>query len=180
MLRIFLTLMMTATCAAALIADDKYEREYKRIQGDRKETKKADRPKTGRLGELSREEEEKLDAVLDRFVRHEVCPRDPKGAEELKKLGPEAIPALIRGFNKAAGRSRECPVAEIAKRLKQLLKSSDDVKVLDFARDEIGAGVEVPTFRGIIDDLKLATIFRKRALHDKQTKSDERRTGNRE
>ena len=55
--------------------------------------------------------------------------------------GRLAIPALIRGLNRAAKIEHSCPVVFIAKKLDRLLMASDDRELLEFARDEIGTDV---------------------------------------
>ena len=69
------------------------------------ETPRKPHPFAPSLPQLTDEEEDKLDDIINRFILHD-SGRLP-GAEgtraraEFDKLGPDAIPALIRGLNKA-------------------------------------------------------------------------------
>src|SRR5688572_30752368 len=58
------------------------------------------------LPELTEEEEKKLDGIIDRFILYDIGQlrgeEGQKAVREFAKLGPEAIPALIRGINRAA------------------------------------------------------------------------------
>src|SRR5207237_492717 len=97
------------------------------------------------LPRVSKEEEEKFDEIIDRFILA-VTGRlrgaaAKKAFKDLDSLRPAAIPALIRGLNRAAKIQHSCPVTVIAKKLHRMLMASDDAKLLEYARDEIGAGV---------------------------------------
>jgi hypothetical protein len=122
--------------------------------------------KTGRPGENTPAEEEKLDKVIDNFIQYDTgARRNTAALNELNSLGPEAIPALIRGLNKCAKSGYSCPTASIAKKLKQLLLASEDPRVLDFARDNIGAGIGKPTpYDPLLRDVKVTTLLRKKQL----------------
>src|SRR4051812_21717806 len=95
------------------------------------------------LPELTKEEEEKLDDIINRFIQADIGglqgPEGRQAQRDFEALGPEAIPALIRGINRAAQLEHSCPTLMIAKKLSRMLMKSDDQKLLDFARDEIGA-----------------------------------------
>src|SRR5947208_7741288 len=76
------------------------------------EQKEFSRKKSGRPGELTPEEEAKLDEIINAFILHDTGMRyNPKAVAALRNLGPEAIPALIRGLNRAATMSHSCPVS---------------------------------------------------------------------
>src|SRR5437660_10147371 len=93
------------------------------------------------LTELTEEEEKKLDTVIDRFILYDTGKlRGPEGQQAYRdfvKLGPDAIPALLRGLNRTAVLNHSCPVTVIAAKLDRLFASSTDVKLMDFARDEM-------------------------------------------
>src|SRR6516165_417078 len=65
------------------------------------------------LPELTDAEEEKLDQTINRFIAADTGKL--QGAEardavaDFKKVKPEAIPALIRGLNRAARIDHSCP-----------------------------------------------------------------------
>jgi hypothetical protein len=117
---------------------------------------------------LTSAEENHLDKVIDRFM---LADTDQLRGEEGKaafahfnKLGPEAIPALIRGINRAAIREQSCPTLVIAKKLRTMLLASDDQDLLEFARDEIGAGVERSRHKNVLQDLRVMCMLRRSAL----------------
>jgi hypothetical protein len=120
------------------------------------------------LPELTEEEEKKIDDVIDRFIQYDIGKL--KGAEgqqalrEFVKLGPESIPSLIRGLNRAAEINNSCPVTVIAAKLNRFLAVSNDLKLLEYARDEIGAGVGPTVHRAVIQDLRFALSQRKNYL----------------
>jgi hypothetical protein len=169
MLRAFLVLLTAAFACPALAdrvpstPDDKDDVTKKELT----------RKKTGRPGELTPEEEERLDKIVNYFIQYDIgMHRDPRAVVEFNKLGPEAIPALIRGLNRAAQMSHSCPVAVIGKKLKQLLVATDDEEVLDFARENIGAGTPARgPYVGILNDLKWTCMQRKRQLQTLKVQS---------
>ncbi len=136
-------------------------------------------PPTGRrpnpfapsLPQLTDEEEAHFDGVIDRFIEFDVGQR--RGAEgaravaEFRALGPEAIPALIRGLNRAALIDGSCPALTIAKKLAVLFRASEDTELLEYARENIGAGVTRSRHMAVLCDLRLVCTMRKRALGDR-------------
>src|SRR5947209_991505 len=89
------------------------------------------------LPQLTDEEEEQIEKVIDRFIDADLGrlrgADAKKAVAEFQKLGPEAIPLMIRGLNRAARIETSCPAVLIAKKLAGLLNASDDVELLDFA-----------------------------------------------
>ena len=77
------------------------------------------------LPQLSDEEEEKLDQIIDRFILYDIG--QLKGQEgkqallDFQRLGPEATFALIRGLNRAAAINDSCPAVVISKKLRSIL-----------------------------------------------------------
>jgi hypothetical protein len=124
------------------------------------------------LPELTDEEEAKLDAIIDRFIAADTGKlrgTEAKTAmEDFRKLGPEATFALIRGLNKSAKIEHSCPALTIARKLAGTLRSTRDTELLQFARENIGAGVERSQHMGVINDLKLNCALRQSAV-EKQT-----------
>ncbi len=117
---------------------------------------------------LTNEEEEKLDGVIDRFIRFDTGKltgaEGQQAVRDFEKLGREAIPALIRGLNKAAGIEHSCPTLVISKKLSRMLLSSDDAELLEFARDTIGAGVGPTGHARVLQDMRFACLMRKNEL----------------
>lgn len=117
---------------------------------------------------LTKEEEDKLDAIIDRFMLYDTGQLHGEAArkaiKDFKALGPEAIPALIRGVNRAAKIEHSCPVVVIAQKLSKLLVASDDKEVLEFAHDEIGSGVGRTAHARVLKDLRFGILLRKNVL----------------
>jgi hypothetical protein len=120
------------------------------------------------LPALSKEEEARIEEIIDRFIRADtgrirgVAAR--KAIAELNALKAEAIPALIRGLNRAARMNATCPVLTIHKKLSRLLLSSDDQVLLEYARDEIGADIGASKYAATLRDLRVKIALRKNAL----------------
>jgi hypothetical protein len=120
------------------------------------------------LPALTKEEERKLDEIVERLIRADTGRLRGEAARQAMKefnaLKPEAIPALIRGLNRSAKLSYSCPVLLITKRLTSLLLASNDQVLLEFARDEIGAGVGRSRYAGTLQDLRFKCLMRRNAL----------------
>src|SRR5437762_11572183 len=84
------------------------------------------------IPDLSEEEEKKVDEAIDRFILYDTGRlRGDEGKQalrEFQKLGPEAVPALIRGLNRAAAINHSCPVTVIAAKLQGIFGSTNDLK----------------------------------------------------
>jgi hypothetical protein len=136
--------------------------------GKSSETPRKPNPLAPSLNELTEEEEDKLDEIIDRFIDFDSGKlRGTEGKEAQKaflKLGQDAIPALIRGLNKAAKIDHSCPAVTIAKRLSRMLSASKDPELLQFARENIGAGVTRSKHMGVLKDLRVTCMLRKSAL----------------
>ena len=117
---------------------------------------------------LTADEEDQLDKVIDRFMLFDTGQlKGDEGKEALRafeKLGPEAIPALIRGINRAAVMENSCPTLVMAKKLSRMLAASDDQDLLDFAHDNIAAGVERSRHMNVLQDLRVMCMLRRNAL----------------
>lgn len=125
--------------------------------------------RTGRPGQLSLEEEARIDRIIDRFILYDIGRiRDPQALRDFNALGHEAIPGLIRGMNKAARMHHSCPAGTIYRKLRRLLRTSDDPRTLMFARDNIGAGVGQTRYAGLLRNLKLVAAMRQSQLARQQ------------
>jgi hypothetical protein len=137
------------------------------LSGD-PETPRKSSPIAPSLPLLTDEEEEKLDATIDRFIKADVGDLHgeeyKKALQEFDKIGPEGIPALIRGLNKAATIEGSCPAVVIAKKLAKMLNASEDRELLLFARENIGAGVGRTRHSGVLAELRVACAVRSGAL----------------
>ena len=117
---------------------------------------------------LTKEEEDKIDEIIDRFMLYDIGRlqglEGAKALKAFKALGPEAIPSLVRGLNRAAAIEHSCPVVVIAQKLGRLLVASDDQELMEFVKDNIGSGVGRTRHAGVLQDLRVAVSMRKNAL----------------
>jgi hypothetical protein len=120
------------------------------------------------IPQLTKEEEKKLDEIIDRFILADTGKLTgaaaKKAVKELEALTMEAVPALLRGLNRAAKINHSCPVTMIAKKLLNLLNKSTDTKLLELAVDEIGADVGKTTHARMLQDLRFRVRMRKNAV----------------
>jgi hypothetical protein len=130
--------------------------------------KREPHPLAPSLPRLTKEEYERIDAVIERFIQADIGKL--KGAEakqavaDFNKLGPEAIFNLIDGLNRAANMESSCPAVIIAKRVGGVLGATDDMELLIFAKDNIGAGVEAKRHVNVLKDLQFNILLRKNTL----------------
>jgi hypothetical protein len=117
---------------------------------------------------LTKEEEDKLDQIVERFMLYDIGRLQGEVARkaiiDFKNLGPEAIPALVRGLNRAAQIEHSCPVVTIAQKIGKLLAASDDRELFEFVRDNIGSGVGRTRHAGVLQDLRVGVAMRQNAL----------------
>ena len=120
------------------------------------------------LPALTKEEEAKIETVVERLIQADTGrlrgEEARKAVKDFDKLGPEAIPALIRGLNDSAKLNHSCPVVLIAKKLIRLLDASSDPILLEYARDEIGASIKGSAHARILQDLRFRVTLRKNAV----------------
>jgi hypothetical protein len=148
------TTFLTLTLAAFLSGDP--------------DTPRKPNPLAPSLPLLTDEEEEKLDATINRFIEADVGMLHgddyKKALQEFDKIGPEGIPALIRGLNKAATIEGSCPAVVIAKKLAKMLNATKDRELLQFARENVGAGVGRTRHSAVLAELRVACVVRNGVL----------------
>jgi len=99
------------------------------------------------------------DAIVDAFILYDIGQlRGPEGqaayAEFRALTGDEAIPALVRGVNKAARMRQSCPIVVLASKLGGLLKTVNNREMVEHAAthlDPSGTGV---IYRKYVDRLR--------------------------
>jgi hypothetical protein len=120
------------------------------------------------IKELTEEEEKKLDTIVDRFILFDTGKlRGAEGQQAYRdfvKLGPDAIPALLRGLTRASMIQHSCPVTVIASKLERLLGASMDLRLLDFARDEMASAAGDGPHRVVVQNLRFGVTQRMNAL----------------
>jgi hypothetical protein len=141
----------------------------------RSETSRQPSPFAPSLPQLSDNEEDKLDDIIDRFIQFDTGKlkgeEGKKAKAEFDQLGPEATFALIRGVNRAAKIESSCPALIIARKLRTILNATNDGALLDFARENIGIGVGRSRHMDALQDLRVVCILRKRVIGTQATVS---------
>jgi hypothetical protein len=134
----------------------------------RGETPRQPSPFAPSLPQLTDAEEDKLDDIIERFIQSDTGKLKGEAGKQAKaefdRLGADATFALIRGLNRAAKIESSCPAVIIARKLHTILLGTRDPALLDFARENIGIGVERSRHMGVLKDLRVVCIVRKRSL----------------
>jgi hypothetical protein len=157
--------LLTLTLAAVLAADADVR------------THRAAASVRAQSAELTDEEEEQLDKIIDAWILYDSGQlggeAGRKARADFQKLGPESIFALIRGLNRAAEIEHSCPAVTIAKKIHSLLFASDDLELLEFARENIGIGVKATRHLGVIGPALNSTMGQQRGpLPGRQPESE--------
>jgi hypothetical protein len=101
-------------------------------------------------------QQREYDRVVDNFIAYDVGKlRGSAGRQarqQFAELGPESVPALVRGLNRAAGIHASCPVGVIASKLIMTLRASSDPSLRQYAVEHLGAGVpeDAPHYNRIL------------------------------
>ncbi len=106
-----------------------------------------------------------IEGIIDRFIQYDIGKlsgaRGQQALRDFSQLGLEAVFPLIEGFNRAANLQHSCPAVIIGKKLARLLGSTRDPELLEFARENIGAGVTVGRHMNVVKDLRVGCMLRK-------------------
>jgi hypothetical protein len=120
------------------------------------------------LPATTKEQERAWDEIIDRFMLADTGKLRAAEAKEamaaFDKLDQAAIPALLRGLNKAAEINHSCPVLMISKKLQRLLMASQDPVLLEFARDELQGKAQKSVHSVSLENLRVQLMLRKNAL----------------
>lgn len=85
------------------------------------------------------------DLIVDRFIQYDIGQlRGEAGAEAMKRfnnLGPDSIPALVKGLNRSAAIQATCPVGVLSQKLRTELARTSDRAMLRYALENIGRDV---------------------------------------
>ncbi|HVX61489.1 MAG TPA: hypothetical protein VHC19_12830 [Pirellulales bacterium] len=97
------------------------------------------------LPEAAAEEEKRLDDIVNRFIEFDVGRLQGEAGEKAKRsfdhLGPESIPALVRGLNKSAKIYASCPVVVISNKLSEAMDHNQDPTMLQYVAEHLGEQV---------------------------------------
>ena len=154
--------MNAILCTAALLVLAQPSPNYK----DRER-----HPLAPSLPRLTKEEERKIEATIDRMIQADIGKlkgADAKKAlDEFNRLGPESSFNLIDGLNRTANMESSCPAVIIAKRLASIFSTTEDIELLTFAKENIGAGVTAKRHLNVLKDLQFNIQLRKGYLQRK-------------
>jgi hypothetical protein len=130
-----------------------------------------DKPRTPiapSLPAITPRQEAVIETTINNFIQADIGAlkgNDAKSAQlSFEGLGPEAIPQLIQALNRTATAQQSCPVMVITKKLSGFLLASKDPELLEFAHDNIGAGVPRNQHTRAIEDLRFQVGLRKNAV----------------
>ena len=114
-----------------------------------------ERRRDSRQNHASREQRH-YDYVVNRFIEYDLGRLRGLAAQQantnFRRLGPEAIPALVRGLNKSAYISASCPVGVISSKLVSAVnESGHDPEMLEYVLNHLGEDVPnaAPHYRRI-------------------------------
>jgi HEAT repeat protein len=117
---------------------------------------------------LTKAEYEKIDTIIERFIQADTGKLKGDAAkravDDFRRLGPESIFNLIDGLNRAANMESSCPAVIIAKKVAGVLATTDDMELLAFAKDNIGAAVTAKRHLDVLKDLQFNILLRKNTL----------------
>lgn len=120
------------------------------------------------LPRLTKEEESRAEAIIDRMILADVGKlkgmEAKKALEEFSRLGSETTFLLIDGLNRAADMESSCPAIIIAKKLASIFLTTNDIELLTYAKENIGAGVTAKRHVNALKDLQFQCQLRKAAL----------------
>ena len=123
------------------------------------------------LPQLTAKEEAKYEAVIQRFILYDIGKlpgaAGKKALEDFNRLPPEAIFVLIDGFNQAANMEASCPAVVIGRKIMNLMNASEDLQLLAFAKENLGAGVTGKRHLGMLRDVQFSIQLRKGAVQRK-------------
>src|SRR5947208_12286224 len=123
------------------------------------------------LPQLTPKEEAKYEAILERFIQFDIGklpgPAGKKAVADFNQLPPEAIFVLIESFNRAANMEASCPAVVIGKKIIKILNASEDLELLAFAKENLGAGVTAKRHLGMLKDVQFSILLHKGAVQRK-------------
>jgi hypothetical protein len=120
------------------------------------------------LPRLTKAEEQRIDVIIDRLIQADIGKlkgADAKKAhDDFKTIGPEATFQLIDQLNRTANLESSCPAVLIAKKLAGIFVMTEDLQLLAFAKENIGAGVTAKRHLNVLHDLQTYILLRKGTL----------------
>lgn len=117
---------------------------------------------------LENQTEEEYDRIVDRFILYDIgrlgVLEGQQALRDFNRLDARAIPALVRGLNRAANIEASCPVVLISNKLRSLLSFTEDTRVLESALRTLGQGVNRTYHAEILRDVRQELVHRRTAI----------------
>lgn len=134
-----------------------------------------------KAGPKTSPEGDKYDAIVDDFIRADVGElRGEQGRaamEAFRRLNTEeAIPAVVRGVNKAAKIRASCPIMVVSSKLQQLTGNCTNTALLRQAHNDLAAERNTP-YGYYVANLKQALEARRAELEGREPKHEVTMTG---
>jgi hypothetical protein len=91
------------------------------------------------------DDQRRFDDEVNRFIQFDIGrlqgEAGNRARRDFERLGPEAIPALVRGLNRSAKIYASCPVVVISNKLGEVMDHNRDPAMLQYVADHLGEGV---------------------------------------
>src|SRR5688572_27012005 len=85
------------------------------------------------------------DEIVEQFIQYDIGrltgAAGSKARRDFENLGPDSIPALVRGLNRSASIHATCPVCVITTKLQTALAKNEDRSLFAYAVSNIGRDV---------------------------------------
>lgn len=119
-------------------------------------------------------EEPTFDDIVEQFIQYDIGRLQGAAAERAQrnfsKLGPKALPALVRGLNRSASIQASCPVVVISRKLEVAVQQTNDRAMIDYVLQNIGRDVpDTAPHAPRLDSLRNKLV---RAMSDRKFKRD--------
>ncbi len=109
--------------------------------------------------ETSRREDKRYDEVVNAFIAYDIGQlrgaQGQRANQAFRSLqGDAAIPAVIRGVNKAARMRQSCPIIVVARKLENMLEATKDDDMLRYAIDHLDNSGQGVVYGSYVDRLR--------------------------
>src|SRR5262245_49568400 len=138
------------------------------VQSSDKQTSRERNPLAPSLALPTKEETERYEKVINRFIQFDIGQlkggEGKKASDDFYRLPAGAIFELIEGFNRAANLEHSCPVVLIGRKILIVLNSSNDLDLLNYAKESIGNGFTGKRHKKMIEEVQTGILLRKGAV----------------
>lgn len=130
-------------------------------------------PGTTVAQEARNETEQRYDRIVEAFIEYDIGKLTGQAGQEANEQfrsisGDQAIPAVIRGVNRAARMRQSCPIAVVSRKLRELLDATEEPYWLKYAMEQLDDSSPELRYKNYVQNLKQMAEARQRALDGKQ------------